>query len=157
MTRRKKKKNTRATSRGPSPGTIVARIVSKLRQSASVAGLAQALEAGEIVCRALYGGDPRRSRSRRRGLHDAMFCRLANAEGLPFSALTLSRFLDVYEIYQRVGGKRLRHAGLSHYYAVLPLERRDQERALIAASGHRWPATKLEAMVKRWRRERSGI
>jgi hypothetical protein len=131
---------------------VVARLVLKLRESALLPGLAQALEVGEIVCQALYDGDPRRCR--RDGRHDPMFCRLASADGLPFSALTLSRFLDVYELYRRVGGHNFKQIGLSHYYAVLPLPPREQEMALVAACGNRWPATKLEAVVKRWRRDR---
>jgi hypothetical protein len=72
---------------------------------------------------------------------------------VPFSPLTLSRFVDVYDLYQRIDGRHFRRVGLSHYYAVLPLPRREQEIALIAASGQHWPATKLAAIVKRWLRE----
>jgi hypothetical protein len=150
--KRKNKKKARPTSPGTAPDRIVARLVSKLRQSASRPGLAQALEVGEIVSQALYGGDPRRCK--RRGRHEPMFCKLARADGLPFSALTLSRFLDVYELYDRIGGGRFRFAGLSHYYAVLQLPRRKQAMALVAACGKRWPATRLEALVRRSRRER---
>lgn len=131
---------------------IVARLVVKLRKNASRPGLEQTVAVGQIVCRALYGGDPRRCR--RHGRHDPMFCRLANADGVPFGSLSLSRFLDVYELYRRIDGRNFKWAGLSHYYAVLPLPPDEQEMALVAACGNRWPATKLEAVVKRWRRDR---
>jgi hypothetical protein len=83
-----------------------------------------------------------------------VFRLLTKADSLPYSALTLSRFLGVYELYRRIDGGRLRHVGLSHYIMVLSLARHRQKMALETACEQRWPATKLEAMVKLWRRER---
>jgi hypothetical protein len=43
---------------------------------------------------------------------------------------------------------------LSHYIMVLGMPRHLQKMALQTASEQHWPATKLETMVKRWRRQR---
>jgi hypothetical protein len=154
MIKRKTKKKKKISQRLPElvPAKVVPRLVSKLCESASLPGMAQALDAAKIVCKTLYAGDPRYcAQGRRRG---RVFRLLTKADDLPYSALTLSRFLGVYELYHRIDGGRLRHAGLGHYYAVLPLARDQQEKALVTASERRWPATKLEAMAKRWARKR---
>jgi hypothetical protein len=155
MAKRKRKRKTKSKSprRPPRlvPEKVVPRLVAKLNARSSFRGLAQALEAGEIVCNMLYGGEPRRlGPGRRRG---PVFNRLAKDDGLPYSAPSLRRFLAVYELYRRLDGARLRHLGLSHYLAVLSFPRDLQKTALETASEQRWPATKLEATVKRWRQE----
>jgi hypothetical protein len=152
MSERTKRTTARPAARRAASDKVVARLVLRLRREVVRPGLAQALRVGGMLCRAIYGGEPGRCAVRRR--RGPLFARLVKADGQPFSALTLSRFLGVYELYDRIGGRSFRFAALSHYYAVLPLPRRQQEMALVAACGNRWPATKLEAMVRRWRRSR---
>jgi hypothetical protein len=153
--RKTKKKKKKKAPRGVPrlvPEKIVPRLVAQLNESASFRGLTQALDAAEIICKTLYRGEPKYfARGRRVG---PIFRRVAKADGLPYSAVTLRRFLSVYELYHRIDGARLRHVGLSHYIMVLWLPSDLQKMALETASEQRWPATKLEAMVRLWRRQR---
>jgi hypothetical protein len=136
MVKRKTKK--RKTSRRlPElvPEKVVPRLVAELNESASFRGLAQALEAAEIVCKTLYHGEPKYvAQGRRLG---PIFRRLTKADGLPYSAVTLRCFLSVYELHHRIDGARVWHIGLSHYIMVLPLARDLQQKALETASEQR--------------------
>ncbi len=132
---------------------VVPRLVAELNESSSCPGLAQALAAADIICKTLYRGEPKRSGVPGRRL-GPIFNRLTRADGVPYSQATLRRFLGVHELYRRIDGARLRHIGLSHYILVLPFTRDVQRKALEIASEKRVPATKLEAMVRGWRREK---
>lgn len=118
-----------------------------IRAVSEQAALEVAVSVGRLIVEGFYGGDLVALRSRDPG-KDTSLRRLAEHRDVPYGASSLSRFVGVFELTERLGGVATwQHLTASHWRALLGLPDTTQKKLAREAQEGRWPVARLEAEV----------
>lgn len=132
------------------------RVIASIRAFINQASLVTALGIGKLIIDEFYAGNL--NLWRKRGSKDTSLRKLARHEKLPISASCLYRSIAIYELFERLDGKkRWSRLGATHFRAVLALCEEEQVRMLDNAQGKAWSTKRLEEEVMKSRKITNGI
>ena len=148
---------TAAAAAHPEPTDAqVEAVALQVRQVSDQAGLQVAVAVGKLILDSFFGGDLEALRSRDPG-KDTSLRRLAAHPDVPYGVVTLSRFVGIFELTERLGGvSRWKHLTPSHWRTIVSLPEKVQEQLVRKAEDERWTAEQLENAARKYRKAGGG-